>query len=414
MNIPLNINEFITLSQKIPVIDVRSPAEFQQGHIPGAHNVPLFNNEERAKVGTVYKQTGRQAAIKLGLELVGPKLRSLVVEVEKIISNQTNNKTLEHKNNSDNRQQQPASFSAHPVVLIYCWRGGMRSANFAWLFNLYGIKTHTLIKGYKAYRNFVLERFKREINFVVLGGETGSGKTEILKKIAESGEKIIDLESLAHHKGSAFGALGEKPQPTQEQFENNLFHALLKANPFLSCTEELNISSHIHCTNHSEEQKIACTDQATRIWIEDESRNIGTCQIPNPIWEKMKQSPVIRVKIPKEKRIDRLLNDYGKFSKEELSACILKIQKRIGPQHAKKALEELNKGNLREVANSMLTYYDKAYHYQHEKRNFKDIFFVECETADAEVNAKKVIEFAKTSLQAELRNPVYYLWKQSN
>ncbi|MBI3501121.1 MAG: tRNA 2-selenouridine(34) synthase MnmH [Bacteroidetes bacterium] len=350
MNVPLNIEEFIKLSEQFPVIDVRSPSEFGQGHIPNAHNIPLFDNEERAKVGTTYKQVGRHAAIKLGLEIVGPKLSSFVSEVEKIIS--------EHS------YKQLPTATAAATVLIHCWRGGMRSANFAWLLNLAGIKTFTLQKGYKAYRNFVLKSFEREVNLLILGGETGSGKTEILKKIGEAGEQIIDLENLAQHKGSAFGSLGEKQQPTQEQFENNLSFHLNKI------------------------------DLSKRIFLEDESRSIGTCQIPNPLWEKMKQAPILRVKIPKEKRIERLLNDYGKFSKEELGNCILKIEKRLGPQHAKYALEELENGELRKVADITLSYYDKAYNYNHEKRNFKDVFIVECESADAALNAKKVIEFA--------------------
>lgn len=410
MNTPLNIEEFINLSYKVPVIDVRSPAEFQRGHIPGAYNVPLLNNEERVKVGTVYKQTGRQAAIKLGLELVGPKLSSLVLQTEKIIRNHSDNRASEHKNNS-NSQQLLASHVPFPSVLIYCWRGGMRSANFAWLINLYGIKTYTLIKGYKAYRNFVLKNFQQvtqsNIMFYILGGETGSGKTEILKKIKEKGRRIIDLEALACHKGSAFGSLGEKPQPTQEQFENNLFDELLKTDSLYFTIQKTNSPSLFYHAKEPELQKSSFIQPSTEIWLEDESRNIGSCQIPDPIWEKMKQAPIIRINVPKEKRIQRLVNNYGKFSKEELSACILKIHKRVGPQYAKQAIEELEKGNLRLVANIMLTYYDKAYNYQHEKRNFKNVFFIECETADAELNAEKIVEFVKTSLKRQQSTSVH-------
>lgn len=366
MNTPLNIAEFIKLAEKYPVIDVRSPAEFRQGHIPGAHNIPLFNNEERAKVGTDYKQIGRQAAIRQGLEIVGPKLSSFISETEKILCSKLPTE----------------AYTA--TVLIHCWRGGMRSANFAWLLNLYGIKTHTLIKGYKAYRNYVLQTFERDMDLIVLGGETGSGKTEILKKISEAGERVICLESLAHHKGSAFGALGEKSQPTQEQFENNLAHELMKPPPLTTSP-----------TGNGEGGRGILEP----IWIEDESRTIGTCQIPNPLWKKMKQAPIIRVKVPTEKRIERLMNDYGSFSKEQLAACIRKIEKRLGPQNAKLALEELDKGNLCSVAKITLTYYDKAYNHQHEKRNFKDVFFVECETADPELNAKKVMDVARNLKQ---------------
>ena len=204
----------------------------------------------------------------------------------------------------------------------------MRSANFAHLLEVYGYKTYTLVKGYKAYRNFVLESFNNDPDILILGGETGSGKTEILLNISKRGQQTIDLEGLANHKGSAFGSLGEQPQPTQEQFENDLSHAFSK------------------------------TGGTEKIWLEDEARSIGRVQLPNPLWEKMKVATILRISFPKEQRLDRLMNDYGNFSSEELKTCILKIEKRLGPQHTKHALEELEKGNLREVAD--LTLYPLA------------------------------------------------------
>lgn len=357
MNTPVNIEEFLKLTEAFPVIDVRSPAEFEQGHIPNAHNIPLFNNDERAKVGTAYKQIGRDKAIEVGYKIVTPKLNAFIDSAKKILA----------------AQPQTSNFKPQ-TLLVHCWRGGMRSEGFANFLNENGYKTHTLTKGYKAYRNFVLSRFigiESHAEIVIIGGTTGSGKTEILKNISVKGEQVIDLESLANHKGSAFGSLGENPQPTQEQFENNLSRALL----------------------HS--------DFSKRIWLEDESRSIGTCQIPNAIWEKMKQAPILRINFSKHLRLKRLLNDYGKFSNEELAICILKIRKRLGPQHVKRALEELEKGNLSNVANITLTYYDNAYNHDHEKRNMKDVFFIESETADAKVNAEKIISFANANLKKQ-------------
>lgn len=345
MNTPLNISEFLTQANKFPVIDVRSPGEFKQGHIPGAINVPLFDDAERARVGTTYVQIGREDAIKIGYEIANPKIQSFLEQVKKISGEK--NKTL----------------------LVHCWRGGMRSGNFAKLLNDHDYQTFTLLKGYKAYRNFVLASFKENAEIIIVGGETGSGKTEILRNIAAAGEQVIDLEAMAHHKGSAFGALGEEPQPTVEQFENELCAAFGKL------------------------------DLSKRIWLEDESRSIGKVQLPAEMWFKMKSAPILRVSIPKNSRIQRLVADYGNFSKEELKQCVLKISDRLGGQHVNHALEELEKGNLGAVADITLTYYDKAYNYNHEKRNMKDVFFITCDSADAKLNAQKVLEYANTKLK---------------
>ena len=349
MNSPISIDEFLKLSKKFPVIDVRSPAEFGHGHIPDANNIPLFDNEERAKIGTAYKQISKEEAVKIGYELANPKIKTFIFQVKEIAD--------KHK---------------AETVLVHCWRGGMRSAKFAELLNMHGYNTHTLVRGYKAYRNFVLESFNCNAAILIIGGETGSGKTEILQKIKQKGEQIVDLEKIAHHKGSAFGSLGEKPQPTYEQFENNI-------------SSELNN-----------------LDLSKRIWIEDESRNIGRTQIPMVFWNKMKQAPILRINVPKKLRIERLVVDYGRFSKEELGNCILKIQQRLGGQHVKHALEELEIGNLHEVADISLTYYDKAYNFNHEKRNMEGVFMLECETADASTNAEKIIEFANQKFKEEI------------
>ncbi|TAL60860.1 MAG: tRNA 2-selenouridine(34) synthase MnmH [Bacteroidetes bacterium] len=365
MNSPLQIREFLQQAQKCPVIDVRSPGEFDQGHIPGAINIPLFDNEERAKVGTAYVQKSKEEAIRIGYEIANPKIDLFLSKVEKIAAaEQANKRTSEQAND------EPLTINHKPLtVLIHCWRGGMRSSKFAQLLNENGYNTYTLVRGYKAYRNFVLQSFNRNADILVVGGETGSGKTEILKHIAAQGEQVIDLEALANHKGSAFGSLGEAPQPTNEQFENALCAAFGKLDP------------------------------ARKIWLEDESRSIGKVQLPAALWARMKEALILRVSVPKSSRIERLVADYGNFSKEELSSCVLKIHQRLGGQHVNRALEELEKGDLHEVADITLTYYDKAYNYNHEKRSMKDVFFIECDSADAKLNAGKVLEYANTKLK---------------
>lgn len=279
----IDIKAFLELSKSIPVVDVRSPKEFATGHFPGAINIPLFNNDERAVVGTAYKQINRNTAILKGLEIVGPKMKSFAEEAMSLA-----------KNNQ---------------ILVYCWRGGMRSASMAWLFDMLGIKTYTLIGGYRSYRRYGKQQLVLANKIIILGGLTGSGKSETLRKINDQGEQILDLELLANHKGSAFGSLGQNEQLPNEQFENNLIYEFLKL------------------------------DLAKPIWIEDESHSIGSNWIPNELFLTMRQSPVIKMEIDKSIRIKRLVKEYAGFDKNHLENCILKIGKRLGGQHVKRALE---------------------------------------------------------------------------
>ena len=338
----LDIQSFLSLAETIPVIDVRSPAEFEIGHIPGAFNLPLFNNEERAIVGTLYKQKGRNEAVLAGLDIVGPKMSSLVNESKKIAVNNE--------------------------VLVHCWRGGMRSGSFCWLMNTVGIKATTLKKGYKAYRQHVLQSFEKELQIIILGGETGSGKTEILKFVRATGEQVIDLEGFANHKGSSFGAIGQEPQPRPEQFENDL-------------------AKHWNTL-----------DPERRVWLEDESKNIGRVFIPDALWNQMKLAPIIRVNVPKSERIKRLVKEYGTFDKKILQVAIERIQKRLGGQWVKRSIEALEAGDMATVADITLVYYDKAYNYNHELRKMEGVHFLEVEQDDPELNAKKVLAFADEKL----------------
>ena len=148
------------------IIDVRSPAEYEHAHIPGALNLPLFDNDERAMIGTTYKKQSREAAIKAGLPLFGNKMLGMIETVESwMIEKQKNNA------------------SDKPIIYIHCWRGGMRSAAVAWLLDVYGYKVIQLTGGYKAYRNWVLVQFNILYSCKILGGYTGSGKTEILQEL---------------------------------------------------------------------------------------------------------------------------------------------------------------------------------------------------------------------------------------
>ena len=296
------------------IIDVRSPGEYAHAHIPNAFSLPLFTDEERAAIGTTYKQESREAAIKLGLPFFGTKMQNMIEQVEGWAANyeKTNGKK--------------------PIILIHCWRGGMRSAAVAWLLDLYGLKTEQLTGGYKAYRNWVLAQFEKDYSMKVLGGFTGSGKTEILLQLQKSKLPVIDLEGLANHKGSAFGALGQNEQASQEQFENNLARALL------------NISS-----------------QHPYFWIEDESQRIGTNMLPITFFKNMRNSICYFIDIPFDARLQFIAQAYGKFAVADLIAATLRIQKRLGGLETKTAVNLLVENNIEGAFSILLKYYDKVY-----------------------------------------------------
>jgi tRNA 2-selenouridine synthase len=300
------------LVSEIPVFDVRSPSEFKQGHLPGAISFPLFDDAERAIVGTLYKQQGKELAVLEGLRIVGPKLAGFV--------------------------EQAIALAPGRELSMYCWRGGMRSGSMAWLLRSAGFTVRLLQGGYKAYRQTVQNHFTNAFPFIVLSGPTGSGKTEILVELRALGEQVIDLEDLAKHRGSAFGALGMDEQPSIEQFENNLY------------------------------QQLEMLDLSKRIWIEDESRNIGKVALHDGIWQNLDNAPLVLLESSMEDRVLRLVKEYGKFDPELLRASLNKIAKRLGGLTLQEGIEALETGDLAKVAEITLRYYDKSYHFSREKR----------------------------------------------
>ena len=320
----LILNDFLAQSKDQLIIDVRSPAEYNHAYIPGAVSIPLFNDEERKEVGTAYKQKSREQAIKIGLDFFGPKMRKMVEEVESILEkrNDTIGSDLETSTNHHSSK----------TVFIYCWRGGMRSGALSWLLSLYGFKVFVLAGGYKAFRNGVLKTFQFPWQLKVLGGYTGSGKTEVLHALKNAGEPVIDLEGIAVHKGSAFGNINLPPQPTQEQFENLLaaaFHQLNNNQP---------------------------------IWIEDESQRIGSINIPGALWHTIRQSPVYFLDVPFDERLQHIVEEYGQLDKEKVAAAIQRITKRLGGLETKNALRLLEEDKWSECFSILLKYYDKHYY----------------------------------------------------
>lgn len=329
--VSVDISRFLKMTGEHPVIDVRSPAEFNHAHIPMAYNVPLFSDEERAVVGTLYKQDGRQSAVLKGLEFFGPRMKAIIDKAESIV------KTLGKQTGSDPRR----------IVLVHCWRGGMRSAGVAWLLDLYGFTVYTLSGGYKAFRSWVLDVFETKLPLNVLGGYTGSGKTRILASLKRMGRPVIDLEALASHKGSSFGALGMDEQPSQEMFENLLAF-------------EIHDKSNFH-KEESPETKVSGTVGLSRVWIEDESQRIGRVNIPKSFWNHMRTQPVIFVELPFDIRLKTICEEYGSFERDQIVAGITRIRKRLGGLETKTAIGRLIEEDVKGSFEVLLRYYDKTY-----------------------------------------------------
>lgn len=342
MPIQLTPDLFLQQAQQTPVLDVRSPAEFGQGHIPGAFNVPLFDNEERAKVGTTYVQTGREEAIELGMELVKPKFGRFLDAAREIA---------------------PAG-----KLLIHCWRGGMRSESLAGFYEQNGYDTGLLTGGYKAYRKYIRGEFNKPVKTILLGGMTGSGKTEIIQALAAKGQQVIDLEALANHKGSSFGHLGFSGQPTTEQFENDLF-ALWDS-----------------------------IDMTRPVWIEHESNNIGTVFLPDTFFAKMNSSLMFRINLPFGIRVKRIVNEYAQFPPDQLENALSRIRMRMGTLAHKEAIEALGKGDYEKVAAVTLDYYDKTYALALERHPVRQVIEIDLENDDIETNVAILLEKAKPLL----------------
>ncbi|TDH19721.1 tRNA 2-selenouridine(34) synthase MnmH [Segetibacter sp. 3557_3] len=369
--VPLDVARFMQDFTSYPVVDVRSEGEYLQAHIPNAVSLPLFNNEERKIVGTTYKQQSREEAIKLGLDILGGKMRKMVEAAEQI--------TADPENYQNTKKPLPGQHDNNKkTIVVHCWRGGMRSGGVAWLLDLYGFKVYTIAGGYKAYRNWVLQQFSKPYHFRILGGYTGSGKTPTLLKMKGAGAITINLEGLAHHKGSAFGSMGMAKQPSQEMFENTLATNLAWA------TKSLQRSK----------QNPEDTDDMP-IWLEDESQRIGNVNIPGELWQTMRSAPVFFLDIPFEQRLKHIVEGYGKCSKEELINSIIRIKKRLGGLETKEAVNYLLEDDIEGSARILLSYYDKLYAKALTNRstpgtNIQTIF---CTEVDPATNAQKILNF---------------------
>jgi len=289
------------------LIDVRSPSEFKRGHIPGAHNIPLFSDQVRAIVGKIYVNEGKERAMHVAMEHLGPHLTELVDQAKKIYR-----------------------LFGGKTLCVYCARGGMRSGSVAWLFNLFQLPVVQLDRGYKAYRNWVLAQFTKRRSIMLLSGKTGSGKTELLRRMSKRGKQVIDLEGLACHKGSVFGGSKDK-QPTQQQFENDLAW------------------------------QWAQLDLDIPVWLEGESRKIGSVIIPEGVWLQMQKAPIYLLEKPREERIKRIMSEYGFLDKSFLLKAVEELKDHLGSARCCLVKRNIEKNSLVPAIELLLAYYDAKY-----------------------------------------------------
>ena len=305
------------------LIDVRSPDEYYKGHMPNSINIPIFNNEEREIVGKEYKFKGRKKAIYQGLNIVNKKIDFLIQNInQEFIKFQ--NRTL---NPTKGRN-----------INLYCARGGMRSQSIAWVLKKLNYDPILLTGGYKTYRGYVLNNFSEKRRLIVIGGKTGTGKTKILSLMKNMDYQVIDLEYYANHKGSSFGNLGMTKQPTNEQFENLISEEL--------CKFEI----------------------SKEVFVEAESANIGSCRIPHEFYKQMIDAKRVEISTSESKRIKELVNTYSVFPKQELKEAVQRIERRLGPNRTKIALESIDNEEWEEVCKAVIDYYDRCYEYERQKR----------------------------------------------
>ncbi|WP_164667949.1 tRNA 2-selenouridine(34) synthase MnmH [Virgibacillus doumboii] len=298
------------------LIDVRSPKEFHEATIPGSINIPVFTDEERAEVGTLYKQAGKETARERGLEIVSAKLPDFIAEVKAIKTPKT----------------------------VFCWRGGMRSKTAATVVDLMGVDVNRLTGGIRSYRQWVVSELDKKgfkPDLVVLNGYTGSGKTAILKQLSRDGYPVMDLEKMANHRGSIFGHIGLEPS-NQKKFESQLV------------------------------QKMLQYQDAPFVFIEGESKRIGKAMLPEFFYEKKEHSTQLFVNLPIEERVKNILDDYEPWNHpEKFMEAFQVIKKRIHTPVAKEIQTDLQSGNYSNAVKLLLEYYYDP-RYEHTISKFPD------------------------------------------
>jgi len=308
--------------------------EFFKGHIIGSINIPLFEDDERAEIGTLYKQQGKDRAINRGLEIVNPKKPAFIERINQLATNKS--------------------------VYVYCFRGGMRSNSFAWFLNSYGFDAKILKGGYKAFRNYVLSEFNKPRKIILLGGKTGSKKTELLNRLRKEEYPVLNIEELANHKGSAFGSINQHKQEPQQVFENKLF------------------------------QQLQLHYMQDFLVIEDESQTLGYNKIPHAFWLQMKKAPIIKINLAIEERLNQLVKEYSTIDKQLLIYAVNKIAQQLGPLRTKQCINYIQENELHSAAEICLHYYDRAYEYKYEKKTDIEIIELNMYKEESENNFEQL------------------------
>ncbi len=337
----LTLPELQTLQQKGPMtfVDVRSPKEYNEATIPGSLNIPVFNDAERAEIGTIYKQLGTEQAKERGLEIFSQKLPAFIAEFKEIDG---------------------------PMV-VFCWRGGMRSKTAVTVLDLMGIHAKRLSGGIRSYRQWVLAELEKEQfqpDLFVLNGHTGSGKTLLLKRLEQIGQPVIDLEGMAGHRGSIFGQIGLAPS-NQKKFDSLLVSQLIRF----------------------EHEKY--------VFIEGESRRIGKVCLPQFFNDKKEQGMQLFINLPIEVRVQNILDDYRPWdSPSQFNEAFQLIKKHIHTPIAREIEEDLLEGNYASAVQLLLeNYYDPKYDYSANQYDEQRVVQIDAsDVDDAFIKVQQAVE----------------------
>ncbi|XP_078605050.1 tRNA 2-selenouridine synthase-like [Branchiostoma floridae x Branchiostoma japonicum] len=299
------------LTSASEVLDVRTPAEFAEDHIPGARNLPVLSDQERVKVGILYNENSFEAR-KLGAALISANIASMI---------------------QDDLIDKPKDYTP----LVYCWRGGQRSGSLGIILSHIGFKVYLLEGGYRTYRQTVVRDIKElpaQFKFLMLSGMTGVGKTFLLHRLQEQGEQVLDLEGAARHKGSILGLWAGETQPSQKAFESSLRNSLAQFNP------------------------------SRPVWLESESSKVGHLHIPAQLFEQMKTAHRIELSVPMSCRIQQILRDYPHFTQDRIH--LKELLQNLHKFHGGKKLDSwfclIDNGRWEEFVESILReHYDPAY-----------------------------------------------------